>query len=180
MYIYEPSDDSYLLADVLKRIKCRRFLDMGCGTGLQANSILSADEIVCADINKDAVDYAKENVKRNDIKKASFIVSDLFSNVEGKFDLIAFNTPYLDAGEPRDVSWTHMQNGRDVIERFIRDAREHLEDNGRILMLISDRGYEKYRRIAERSGYTWEVVAEKNLFFEKIFVIQLKKVNGCA
>ena len=37
MYVYEPAEDSYLLAEVLKERECRRFLDMGCGTGIQAN-----------------------------------------------------------------------------------------------------------------------------------------------
>jgi release factor glutamine methyltransferase len=168
MYIYEPSDDSYLLADVLKELKCRRFLDMGCGTGLQANSIGNAEEIVCADINKDAVDYSKENVKKID-----FVTSDLFEKIEGKFDLIAFNTPYLDEGEPKDTSWTVMQNGKDVIERFIRESRAHLEDGGQIMMLISDRDYQKYEKIAEETGYKWEVAREKQLFFERIFVVKL-------
>ena len=173
MYIYEPSDDSYLLADVLKGLKCSRFLDMGCGTGLQANSIGNAGEIVCADINKDAVDYSKENVKRSDVKKIEFMVTDLFEKIEGKFDLIAFNTPYLDEKEPRDASWTAMQNGKDIIERFIRESRAHLEDGGQILMLISNRGYSKYEKIAKEKGYKWEVVGEKQLFFERIFIVRL-------
>lgn len=173
MYVYEPSDDSYLLAEALKGIRCRRFLDMGCGTGLQAMSIGSADEIVCADINKDAVDYARENVKRKDITKIEFVVSDLFENIVGRFDVIAFNTPYLDEGEPRDFAWTHMQNGKDVIERFITESKEHLEKDGQVFMVISDRDYDHYKKIAEENGYAWEKIREKALFFEKIFVIRL-------
>ncbi|MCX8200425.1 MAG: methyltransferase [Candidatus Micrarchaeota archaeon] len=174
MYVYEPGEDSYLLAEVLKGIKCRRFLDMGCGTGLQAISIGNAKEIVCADINKDAVDYAKECVKRGDVQRIEFVVSDLFRNIGGKFDVIAFNTPYLDEGEPRDLAWTYLQDGQDIIERFIRESKKHLEEGGQVIMLISDRGYEHYKKVAEEIGYSWEVLREKALFFEKIFVVCLK------
>ncbi|MCX8205670.1 MAG: methyltransferase [Candidatus Micrarchaeota archaeon] len=171
MAVYPPSDDSYLLAEVLSSRKCRRFLDMGCGSGIQAESIGSADEIVCADISKEAVDEARARVKRSNTR---FIVSDLFSSIPGKFDLIAFNTPYLDDSEPRDIAWTHMQGGSDVIIRFLNEAKERLEQGGAVLIGASDREYGRYRSEAIRLGYTWEVVAEKALFFEKIFVVELR------
>ncbi|MEM0437698.1 MAG: methyltransferase [Candidatus Micrarchaeia archaeon] len=171
MAVYTPSDDSYLLAEVLASRTCRRFLDMGCGAGIQAESIGHADEIICADINREAVEEARARVKRPNTK---FVVSDLFGNINGKFDLIAFNTPYLDDSEPRDIAWTHMQNGRDVIIRFMEEAKGHLEKDGAILMVISDRGYSRYRTEAIRMGYTWEVVGEKALFFEKIFAVELR------
>lgn len=171
MAVYVPAEDSYLLSEALAARTCRRFLDMGCGTGIQAESIGHADEIVCADISKEAIEEARARVKH---PNTEFIVSDLFSNIPGKFDLIAFNTPYLDDCEPCDIAWTHMQNGRDVIIRFMEEAKGHLEKDGAILMVISDRGYSKYRAEAIRLGYTWEVVAEKALFFEKIFVVELR------
>ncbi|MGB9635035.1 MAG: HemK2/MTQ2 family protein methyltransferase [Candidatus Micrarchaeia archaeon] len=171
MYIYEPADDSYLLADELKNRKCKRFLDMGTGNGIQANCIGNADEIVCVDINPQAVESAKTNVKRENVK---FIISDLFTGVEGKFDLIAFNTPYLDDSEPRDICWTHIQNGEDIIMKFLNTARNNLAENGSILMVISDRGYEKYKRYALGCGYSWNVIRERQLFFEKIYLVELK------
>lgn len=178
MHVYGPSEDSYLLAEALKKVRCRRFLDMGCGTGLQANSVEKANEIVCADINKDAVDYARENVRRKDVSKIEFVISDLFEKINGKFDLIAFNAPYLDEEAPCDVAWTAVQDGKDVIERFIRSAKAHLEKGGQIMMLISDREYDKYKKIAREEGYSWEIVSEKQLFFEKIFVIRLAEYEG--
>lgn len=172
MSVYLPSDDSWLLADELRKRTCKRFLDMGCGTGVQAESISQAEEIVCVDINPEAVEEAKSRVRRRDAK-VYFVESDLFKNVNGTFDLIAFNTPYLDDSPPRDLAWTHIQNGIDIIKRFMAEAKNHLASNGKILMVISDRGYEDYKKFAESMGYTWKVISEKNLFFEKLFVIEL-------
>ncbi len=167
--IYEPAEDSYLLAKELKKRKCKRFLDMGCGTGIQSENI-RAEEIVCVDINKDALEYAKKKLRGN----IRFIESNLFANVEGKFDLIAFNTPYLDDEEPQDYAWTYMQNGRDIIEEFIVKAKKYLTDNGKILIVISDRDFDKYRNIAKKEGYVWRVLKEKPLFFEKLYLIELE------
>ncbi len=170
MYVYEPADDSWMLANELKKRKCRRFLDMGCGSGVQANSIGRADEIVCADVNPDAVETAKNNVKTGN---ARFVVSNLFDNITGRFDLIAFNTPYLDDADPRDMAWTHIQNGEDVIEKFILQAKNHITKDGKILLLISDRNYDGYKLFAMGQGYNWKIIAEKPLFFETLYVVEL-------
>ncbi len=172
MYVYEPSDDSYLLSSELSKRRCARFLDMGCGTGIQANSIARAKEIVCADINKNAVDFAMKNVGH---PNAKFIVSDLFSNINGRYDLIAFNTPYLDDEEPQDIAWTYMQNGADVIRRFLCDAKQFLSPNGKILMVLSDRGYDEYKAHAESLGYSWKLLRTERMFFEQLHLVQLER-----
>lgn len=175
MHVYNPSDDSYLLSEELGSRRCRRFLDMGCGSGIQAMSIGKADEIVCADINPQAVNEAEKNACG---KQINFITSDLFSNIDGKFDLIAFNTPYLDDSEPRDLSWTCMQNGINVIEKFIKDSQNYVEDNGSVLIVISDRNFDSYKSTAESCNYEWKVLRTKNLFFEKLFLVELRKVHN--
>ena len=141
---------------------------------MQAMSIGQADEVVCADINPAAVEVACANSGKMPARRKRFVVSDLFENVDGTFDLIAFNAPYLDGSEPRDYAWTHVQDGRDVIERFIRESKRYVKRGGRVLLLISDRGYEKYLRCAEETGYEWNVAARMNLFFERLFVIEMK------
>ena len=174
-YVYEPSDDSYLLMNELKHRMCDKFLDMGCGSGIQSNNIKGANEIVCADINAEAVRTAKENVKG---KNAKFVVSDLFENIEGRFDIIAFNTPYLDDSRPKDLSWTYLQNGRDIIKRFIVESKDYIAKNGAVLMIISNRSYNTYKEAAEKTGYEWMVLKTKNLFFEKLFLIEMRVKRG--
>jgi release factor glutamine methyltransferase len=173
MFVYPGAEDSVLLSEYLKTRKCKRMLDMGCGTGILANSIGHANEIYCVDINPDAIEFCKKTLGEN--KKMKFLVSDLFEKIseEERFDLIVFNTPYLDDEEPHDYAWTYIQNGEDIIKKFILQAINYLEKEGEILILISDRGYEDYKKFCEDNKIKWEKIIEKELFFEKLFVVRL-------
>lgn len=172
MFVYPGAEDSVFFSEYLKNKKCKRMLDMGCGTGILAKSIGYAEEIFLVDVNPDAIEFCKKTLGEN--KKMKFIVSDLFSKIEEeKFDLIVFNTPYLEDEEPRDYSWTYMQNGEDVIKKFILQAINHLEKKGEILILISNRGYEEYEKFCKENKIKWEKINEKNLFFEKLFIVRL-------
>jgi release factor glutamine methyltransferase len=172
MFIYPGEEDSVFFSEYLKTLKCNKMLDMGCGTGILANSIGSAKEIYCVDLNPDAIEFCKKTLGEN--KKMKFIISNLFEKLENeKFDLIVFNTPYLDDEEPKDISWTYMQKGEDIIKKFILQAINYLEKDGKILILISNRGYEEYEEFCKKEKIKWEKIKEKQLFFEKLYIVRL-------
>jgi len=137
--IYEPREDSILLQKVIesycKNIKPTKVLDIGTGTGIQAitSALNGAKKVVAVDINPKAVSLAKENAKLNKVKIDIF-QSDLFSNIKGKFDLIIFNAPYLPKGVPEDPQWS---GGKELIERFLKEAKKHLSKGGKILYVFS-------------------------------------------
>ena len=57
-----------------------------------------------------------------------FVVSNLFDNVKGFFNWIVFNPPYLPSeGDLHDHTWDGGQSGAEIIERFLKDARESPE-----------------------------------------------------
>ncbi|MDE1834099.1 MAG: methyltransferase, partial [Candidatus Micrarchaeota archaeon] len=105
--VYVPSDDSFIAADVVENLVAEfkgnklDVLDMGSGTGilgLVAAKSPKVSSVIFADINEDAVKMCKENVNLNaNLLHAKCVVkmSDLFSNVDGKFDILIFNAPYL-------------------------------------------------------------------------------------
>lgn len=172
MFVYPGEEDSVFFSEYLKTLKCKKILDMGCGTGILANSIGYAEEIYCVDINPEAIEFCKRTLSEN--KKMKFIVSNLFEKIKNeKFDLIVFNTPYLEDEEPKDISWTHMQNGEDIIKKFILQAKNHVTKDGEILILISNRGYEDYEKFCKENEIKWEKIKEKELFFEKLFIVRL-------
>ncbi len=130
-----------------------RILDMGCGYGLLG--------IVCArlapqgrvrmvDVSFRAVQCAKLNIQKNQIQNAIAVVADGYENCgDQAFDLIVSNPPF--------------HEGNVVGHAFIDGAREHLSDNGRLMMVVMRP--EPYRRrmqkkfkhvqaIASRDGYT--------------------------
>ncbi len=119
--IYEPAEDSYLLQEEVKKFvkPNMKVLEIGTGSGILAETAknMGAD-VLAVDINPEAVKYVKE-------KEINSIVSDLFSNVEDKFDLIIFNPPYLprEGMEPEDsqLATTGGEKGNEVIERFLKE-----------------------------------------------------------
>ena len=90
--------DSLSLAEVVqKETKQGDFvLDLGTGTGIQGVfSAEKASKVIASDISPKAVECVKFNVKNLKLDdKIKVIESDLFSNIQDKFDLIIFNPPF--------------------------------------------------------------------------------------
>ncbi|MAG02258.1 methyltransferase [Candidatus Pacearchaeota archaeon] len=185
--IYQPSEDSYLLQKVLigrlrmignKNLRILekqegfKILDMGTGSGIQAKACKEAgfDNNVVSDINPEVI---------ANMKKLGFeaIESDLFSNINEKFDLIIFNPPYLpeDEREPGEsrLQTTGGKEGCEIIIRFLKRAVEHLSGGGRVLLLFSSLSNpNKILDVAKGSGYEYKLLDREKLDFEELFVYE--------
>ena len=98
MDIYLPAEDSYLLQKFVRRFAVGRVLDMGTGSGIQALTAIevpSVREVLAIDINPRAVEELKKEIEKRKLRKIKAVESDLFELVEGFFNLIIFNPPYL-------------------------------------------------------------------------------------
>jgi len=172
--VYRPSEDSYLLSKCVERLVRGIVLDMGTGSGIQAVTAAMKPEVshvLAVDINPLAIEAAKLMTRdASVIDKMEFVVSDLFDNVDGVFNWIVFNPPYLPSeGDLQDRTWDGGQGGADVIGRFLDDAMTHLRPGGSILLIVSsetDIELEKY-------GYKCVVEEEAPLFFETLYCLKL-------
>jgi release factor glutamine methyltransferase len=85
-----------------------RIVDVGTGSGVIALSLAAefpGAEIVAADISEDALALARENAEKLGLADhVRFLKSDLLENVEGVFDLIAANLPYISTEERQTLS----------------------------------------------------------------------------
>ncbi len=190
--IYEPGDDSYLLAEQVAKHAAGACLDIGTGTGIQAIAASKRCRVViAADINPEAVKYAEKTAKKGNIH---FFVSDMFSGVNDrreeiqrligketlKFDTIVFNPPYLpDEPLARDVALDGGRKGYELLERFLREVGEYLEENGKVLFVFSSLTNEAdVNRVLEEQGFEWKLLATKRIFFEELYVcLATKKKN---
>lgn len=184
--VYEPAEDSFLLAENLIVKKREVVLDMGTGCGILG--IIAAGEaakVVAVDINPYAVRCAKENAKLNGaVDKMFFLQGNLFTPIkmQEQFDLILFNAPYLpskpsEAKSWLDCAWAGGATGRRVIDRFIYEAPKYLKKSGRILMLQSTSSDvdETLRRFDEE-GLKIGVVTKRSLpFFEAIVLVEAER-----
>ena len=100
------------------------FLDVGCGCGPIGMYILlnKPDSIVdMIDVNDRAIKLTKMGLKKNHIS-ANVFNSDIYSNVEGKYDMIITNPP--------------IHAGKQKIYEIVREAKNHLNTCGEIWIVI--------------------------------------------
>ena len=177
--VYNPGDDSYLILEAIEVSEGERFLDMGCGSGLIAiHAAKAGADVVAVDTNPHAIDCTRRNAFKNDVR-IEIIQGDLFEEVSGYFDVIAFNPPYL-AGEDRTSSWIERSwsgglDGTDVAGPFLERASGHLTPDGRIYMILSSLGGLRSVLRTARMQYRSTMIQEKHMFFESIFAYRFDR-----
>mgnify|MGYP001599214564 FL=1 len=150
-------------------------MDVGTGTGILAQEAAkTADKVLAIDINKKAIEYCKNNINN---KRITFKQSNLFKNIKEKFDLIIFNPPYLPEDKKvRDIALDGGEQGYELIEKFLKQAKTHLKSNGKILLLYSSlTNKEKIQKIIKENNYNFKIIKTKKLFFEELYVVLIKK-----
>ncbi len=168
--IYQPKEDSYLLAKYVRKYAEGKVLDVGTGSGVLAETALeNTKDVLAVDINEEAVEYCKK-------KNINSIKSDLFENVNGKFNLIIFNPPYLPKDEDEDeeiqLVTTGGEKGHEIIERFLKEAKDFLKKEGIILIVFSTLTGD-VESLIEKYGYKNKLLEEESLFFEKLKILKL-------
>ena len=131
-----------------------RILDLGTGTGAIALALASELSLICqkkaiqldvigVDLMPEVVKLAQSNAEKNQLD-VQFLQSRWFEHVEGQFDIIVSNPPYIDETdehlsqgdvrfEPRSAL-VAGENGLADLRHLIECAPVHLKDNGYLLL----------------------------------------------
>ena len=183
--VYIPSDDTFLLAENLEIKEGQSVLEIGTGSGLVSMyASLLSDDVTATDINYNALELAEKNFKLNNINTIRLEFGDLFEPVKDKkFDVILFNTPYLPT-DPDDIINDDLNyafdgglDGRKVIDRFINEVSNHLNDKGIVQIIqssLSDN--DRTLHMFDRNGFIAEIAASEKFFFEEIVLINAYKI----
>ncbi|HRZ86076.1 MAG TPA: methyltransferase [Candidatus Paceibacterota bacterium] len=184
---YHPSDDSFLLCDVVEKylrkfssleLEKMKVIDMGTGSGIQSMNCLNfgikKENLIAIDSNISAIKHVK-------ILGLNAIKSDLFSNlkeskIKEKFDLIIFNPPYLPEHKyDKKKDTTGGKKGDETIIRFIKQLKSHLSKKGVCFLLTSSITPEKIWQFeTKKQGFKIKQVAKKTIFYEDLFVWEIK------
>jgi release factor glutamine methyltransferase len=182
--VYEPAEDSFLLADAaLKEAKPgMRILEVGTGSGFVSAILLSNlkdIQLIATEINPHASRCAKKN-------SVEVIRTDLFKGLrlrspEARFDLILFNPPYLPTSKEEKVpGWLNYAfdggiSGRDTLDRFLDEVKNYLKPRGKVLLLISSiTGLDAVKKKMINLGFAVDVVSRKKVSFEELMVVKGK------
>ena len=175
--VYEAREDSRLLSEAVKLLCRGKFLDLGTGTGTQAETALKSGrttEITATDVNPDC----RKNVKKIS-GRIRFIHSDLFEKIpSGTFDTMAVNPPYLPQDKGiADPSIYGGKKGHELIERFLSCCSPYLAEDGVILLLFSNlTGKNRIDKIIEENCFESQEISKKTLpFFECLYVYAIRK-----
>lgn len=176
--VYNPSDDSYLLLKCIEVLPGQLFLEMGTGSGLIAlHAAKLGAKVTAVDVNPNAIECARRNAAKNSLR-IDVLKSDLFERVTGHYDVIAFNPPYL-PGTASSTSWVEKawaggEEGSEMAIKFLENAWRYLAPGGRIYIVLSSVGGLMSLLKAARERYESEMLEEKHMFFESIYVYKFK------
>lgn len=173
--VYSPSDDTFLMLDVLSKmaVEEKEVLDVGTGSGILAlYCAMRGAHVTATDIDEKALHHASQAAQ--DLQVSLHVaLSDIFSNVIGHFDLIIFNPPYLPSATTKDRTVDGGKRGEVVAEKFLDGLADHLRKDGSALLLLTDAsGVESLARV--HSSFEFSTVASRRLFFEELRVLQLR------
>ncbi len=117
---------SRTLIDVLLSLEISgNLLDVGCGYGV-IGIILSSFfdvNVDMVDVNKRAIHLTNMNIKANNVSNVSAFYSDIYSNVDKKYDVIVTNPP--------------IRAGKDIVYKFLFDAKNYLVCGGSLYFVIN-------------------------------------------
>jgi methylase of polypeptide subunit release factors len=156
--VYKPLENEHACAEY-----CRegdRVLDLGCGSGVC--TVFAAPrvrELIAVDISPSAVRNTEENCRLHGLNNVTVMQSDMFSRVEGKFDLILANPPYIEA----ELGSDEKQFASSVLylPTLFAQVGEYLAEDGRLLVQFPIWFRKRIERLA--SGHGLKLVAVRRL-----------------
>src|SRR3989338_4368394 len=182
MDIYQPAEDSYLLQKCVRRFATGRVLDMGTGSGIQALTAIevpSVREVVAIDINSKAVEALRQEIEKKKLRKIKAVKGDLFENLDGYFNTVIFNPPYLPQDKGiEDGALYGGKKGWEISELFFREVSGHMFPEGIVLFLFSSlTNKQKIEKILEHNLLQWEELGEEKISFETLYVYKIIKTQ---
>ncbi len=147
----------------LGEVEVHRALDMCTGSGCIAIAMghyFPNWEVDGVDLSDDALSLAEENKERLLAHNVTLLKSDLFNGLEGRrYELIVTNPPYVTNDEtdalPReyahepDMALRAGHDGLDLVLKIMRDAPQHLSDDGLLICEVGDSEQHLYRLLPE-------------------------------
>ncbi len=157
-----------------------RVADVGTGSGAVALALKDERpdlDVVGIDLNEDAVAVARANASRLGLA-ASFVVGDLLDGVDGRFDAVLANLPYVASGaalapeialyEPADALFAGP-DGLDVIRRLVSQVSGvavvaleiGFDQADAVVSLMRDAGFASVQRLRDLAGHERVVVGRR-------------------
>ena len=154
-----------------------KILDLCTGSGIIAITLKKeldqfSIDVLASDISEEAIKVAKENAQSHDAT-IKFVKSDIFNNIDDKFDIIVSNPPYIDRKDEVTMKDNvlkydpHLalfaeEEGMYFYRKIIEQANDYLNENGVMFFEIGYDQKDKIIKLADINGYSAEVYKDIN------------------
>ena len=175
----ETEELIYKVIEYVKASNKNKFkiLDLCTGSGIIAITLkkeldqVSVD-VIASDISEEAIEVAKENAQSHNAT-IKFIKSDIFNDIDDKFDIIVSNPPYIDRKDEVTMQDNvlkydpHLalfaeEEGMYFYRKIIEQANDYLNENGVMFFEIGYDQKDKIIKLADMNGYSAEVYKDIN------------------
>jgi protein-(glutamine-N5) methyltransferase, release factor-specific len=175
----ETEELIYKVIEYVKASNKNKFkiLDLCTGSGIIAITLkkeldqVSVD-VIASDISEEAIEVAKENAQSHNAT-IKFIKSDIFNDIDDKFDIIVSNPPYIDRKDEVTMKDNvlkydpHLalfaeEEGMYFYRKIIEQAKDYLNENGVMFFEIGYDQKDKIIKLADMNGYSAEVYKDIN------------------
>lgn len=133
-------------------VAVHRILDLCTGSGcigIGAATVFDEAEVDLSDISADALDVARSNIEFHELgDRVRAIQSDVFDGIEGRYDVILSNPPYVDADDMASMpaEFRHEPelglaagaDGLDIAHRILAQAADHLTEDGLLIVEVGN------------------------------------------
>lgn len=172
--MYLPSDDSIFLSNIVNEYHGQWALEIGTSSGIIFRELSKNFSIVIGtDIDFNSLKHSLMKSKNDRLLCCD--AATALHNV--KFDLIISNPPYLpNAMDHTDKTVDGGPTGIEVSIHFLTSVIDKLNNNGKILILVSSLSEKgKLERFVSKNNLTKKQIAQKELFYETLQIIELSK-----
>lgn len=176
MTVYKPGEDTFLVLGHLEGLDLegKKLLDMGTGNGeIALKAAKKGAKVTAVDKNPDALEYAEERAEEEDLDDMiEFIDSNLFADVEGKYDIAVFNPPYLpgEEGIGDEEIWRGGETGTEVTHKFLGNVSDYMRQNGSALVVCSSLA--DFKSLEKK--YNLENVSKSEIWFETLRLLRYR------
>ena len=135
----------------------KKVLDVGCGYGFIGTviSVITDSYVDMVDVNKRAVHLTKRNIKKQGKFKGNVFLSDAYSEVKDKYDVVITNPP--------------IRVGKEKLLSILTGAFEHLNEDGTLYFVIrKDQGALSIKKTLEKDCIVETINKDKGYFIYKV------------
>ena len=165
--VLDPRADTELLVEWAlacgQGLERPRYLDLGTGRGavaLALKSRLPNAEVLAVDTSAEALSLAAHNAQKLTLE-VSFLQSNWLSQVQGQFNVLVSNPPYIEDHDPHLAQLTHEPlqaltsgpDGLQDIRSIVQNSANHLEMGGWLLLEHGWQQAAAVRRLLQQAGF---------------------------